>query len=130
LQLQVAMPDQGTFDADPDLLRRLLDNLLDNAIRYTPAHGVVSVSGMEDATRWRLLVADTGPGVEPALRAALFDRFTRADGARGRETGGAGLGLSLSQAIAAAHGGSIELADGDGAGATFVVTLPRSHQTD
>jgi heavy metal sensor kinase len=130
VQLQADMPDQGSLEADSDLLRRLLDNLLDNAIRYTPADGVVRVSGTEDATQWRLLVADTGPGVEPALRAALFDRFTRADGARGRETGGAGLGLSLSQAIAAAHGGSIELADGDGAGATFVVSLPRSAHAD
>lgn len=124
LNLSVELPAEGTLQGDPDLLRRLLDNLLDNALRHTPPGGRIGLSaGRHDGT-WRLAVEDNGPGVEPSLRPRLFERFTRADAARGRDTGGAGLGLSLCAAIAAAHGGRISLEDPSAGGARFVVHLP------
>jgi heavy metal sensor kinase len=125
VHLQSELPIEGDAWADPELLRRLVDNLLDNALRHTPGGGVVRLSAIADGDRWRIAVEDSGPGVAPELGPRLFQRFTRADPARGRETGGAGLGLSLCAAIAHAHGGTIAL-DGaaDLGGARFVVLLP------
>jgi two-component system OmpR family sensor kinase len=84
----------------------------------------VTVRLARDAAQWRIDVADTGPGVPEAMRDTLFERFTRGDSARGRDTGGAGLGLALCRAIVELHGGAIVLLDGAGPGATFRVTLP------
>jgi len=114
----------GRVRGDPDLLRRLLDNLLDNAIRHAPGPGAVRVSGRRVDRGWELAVADSGPGVPGAARASIFDRFARADTARGRETGGAGLGLALCRAIAELHQGSIRVEGEPGGGARFVVVLP------
>lgn len=127
IALSADMRAEGLADGDPELLRRLLDNLLDNALRHTPGGGSVSVVGTRQETGWTVLVSDTGPGVDPQLRATVFERFTRADAARARDgqNGSAGLGLSLCQAIAEVHGGAIELGDSDGGGATFVVTIPQ-----
>jgi heavy metal sensor kinase len=125
VRLDSDLPLEGDLRADPELLRRLFDNLLDNALRHTPAHGSVLLSASTDDGAWRIAVADTGPGVAPELRPHLFERFARADPARGRETGGAGLGLSLSAAIAGVHGGSIAVEEARaGRGARFVVVLP------
>jgi heavy metal sensor kinase len=124
IALRAEVPPEGSADGDAGLLRRLLDNLIDNAIRHTPAAGEVVVAAIHEAGAWRVAVQDTGAGVDPVLRPALFERFTRADAARGRDTGGAGLGLSLSAAIAHAHGGSISLAGGDRPGARFELLLP------
>jgi two-component system OmpR family sensor kinase len=124
LSLVSDLPMQGSVRADPELLRRLLDNVLDNAIRHTPPAGTVRLTAGAVDGRWLIAVEDTGPGVPPELRSRIFERFTRGDAARGRETGGAGLGLSLSAAIAAAHGGTITLESGRDGGARFVVVLP------
>jgi heavy metal sensor kinase len=127
--LDCELPLEGELRADPELLRRLFDNLLDNALRHTPAGGAVLLSaGAADAT-WRIAVDDTGPGVAPELRPHLFERFAREDPARGRDTGGAGLGLSLSAAIAGVHGGSIAVEQvPSGRWARFVVVLPRERE--
>lgn len=125
--LESELPLEGEVRADPGLLRRLFDNLLDNALRHTPAGGAVVVSASAGNGTWRIAVDDTGPGVAPELRPHLFERFARADRARGRDTGGAGLGLSLSAAIATVHGGSIAVEEARaGRGARFVVELPRA----
>jgi heavy metal sensor kinase len=124
LSLVSELPMQGSVRADPELLRRLLDNLLDNAIRHTPPGGTVRLTAGGTGVRWLIAVEDTGSGVPPELRSRIFERFTRGDAARGRETGGAGLGLSLSAAIAAAHDGTIELESSRDGGARFVVVLP------
>jgi len=118
-------PPPGAMWADPELLRRLVDNLLDNAVRHSPEGEAVTVQAACADGRWRLEVADAGPGVPDAIRDRLFQRFTRADPARGRDTGGAGLGLALCAVIADLHGGSVVLAPPNGppSGAHFVVDL-------
>lgn len=118
-------PAAGKIRADPALLKRLLDNLLDNALRYSPQDEQVTIGAHREATGWLLRISDRGPGVDGRVRDALFERFSRADPARRRETGGAGLGLSLCLAIARAHGGSVTLAESSPEhGSTFVVELP------
>ena len=118
------VPDEGYVWGDPDLLRRLLDNLIDNALQHSPGGGTVAISCTLLESSWDLVVADSGPGVEPAMKPLLFERFARADPARRRDTGGAGLGLALCAVIAQLHNGSISLDDGPGPGARFVVRLP------
>ncbi|MGA9776551.1 MAG: ATP-binding protein [Candidatus Dormiibacterota bacterium] len=120
----VHLPQEGTVWGDPDLLRRLLNNLIENAIRHTPPGGTVTLSCQLGRTQWRLGVQDTGAGVDPALRPILFLPFTGADPGRSREGGGAGLGLALAAAITRAHGGTISLEEGPPQGAHFVVELP------
>jgi len=117
------LPPDGTLSADPDLLQRLLDNLIDNAIRYTPRGGVVELLCLRSSEDWEIEVRDSGPGIPVSLRPTLFDRFTRADEARGRETGGAGLGLSLCAVIARLHRGTIVLGQSAN-GTRMVVRLP------
>jgi heavy metal sensor kinase len=125
IELRISIPgDGGTLVADDGMLRRLLDNLLDNAARYTPRTGVIGIAGEAEPGGWTLSVDDSGPGIDPALRPRVFERFTRADSARGRDTGGAGLGLSLCAAIAELHGGVLEL-DGGRTGTRWVLHLPR-----
>jgi heavy metal sensor kinase len=126
LRVTTALPDVGTIDADGELIRRVIDNLLDNAAKYTPAGGAISVGATHENGWWRIEVADTGPGIPDAVRDIVFERFSRGDPARARDSGGAGLGLALCAAIAQAHGGSITL--GDGRGARMTVTLPASHR--
>jgi heavy metal sensor kinase len=114
----------GSVDADPDLLDRLFDNLIDNAVRHAGAGGSVMVAAQIDQGRWTIRIADSGPGIEDELRGRLFERFSRGDTARRRSTGGAGLGLSICEAIVRLHDGRIELAaETDLGGATFVVHL-------
>jgi heavy metal sensor kinase len=117
-------PDKGYVWGDLDLLRRLLDNLIDNALRHSSGGGTVTVSCTLVDPSWEIAVADSGPGVSPEMRPLLFERFARADAARRRDTGGAGLGLALCAVIARIHSGSIGLEDGPDPGARFVVRLP------
>ncbi|HEY8737764.1 MAG TPA: ATP-binding protein [Candidatus Dormibacteraeota bacterium] len=122
-----AIPSEGRMMADEDLMARLLDNLLDNAIRHTPKGGEVRLEASRSGRDWRITVTDTGPGIQDEVRRHLFERFFRGDSVRGRTTGGAGLGLSLSLAIARLHGGTIEVADrGPLPGACFVVQMPNA----
>jgi signal transduction histidine kinase len=125
VRIEPDLPAEGLVPGDPDLLRRLFDNVIDNALRSTPEGGRVTVTARSAEGSWQVAVRDSGPGVSPDLRDRLFTRFTRADAARGRDGGGAGLGLSLCAAIAAAHCGAISLEEPtDHAGACFVVRLP------
>jgi two-component system OmpR family sensor kinase len=122
--IAVEAPGSGSVEADPRLLRRVLDNLLDNAVRHAPAGSAISLRGRRGESGWDLEVADQGPGVPPERRSRLFTRFARPDAARTPEDGGAGLGLALSSAIARAHGGTLELVAGDSPGARFRLHLP------
>jgi signal transduction histidine kinase len=121
-----ASPEPLIVHADPQRLAQILRNLIENAIRYTPAGGVVTVRAMRAATGAEvvLAVADTGPGIAPDDAARIFDRFYRTDRARARETGGSGLGLAIVQRLAEMHGGRVWLESTVGAGSTFFVALP------
>ena len=124
-RLEVAAPHPMTVDGDPDRLLQLLLILLENALRHTPAGNRVAVE-VEPAVggRARLVVRDEGEGIAPEHLPHLFDRFYRADGARGRATGGTGLGLAIARAIVRTHGGEIAVVSAPGQGSAFTVTLP------
>jgi heavy metal sensor kinase len=124
VHVEVSAPGTGSVAADPALLRRLVDNLVDNAIRHTATGSVVLLTARPADGGWHLEVADHGPGIPAGYRDRLFTRFSRADDARTRDGGGAGLGLALSAAIATAHGGRLTLRSDDGPGATFRLYLP------
>ncbi|MEO3869227.1 ATP-binding protein [Nonomuraea sp. B12E4] len=102
-------------------LSRLLTNLLSNADRYGDSAVSVEVRGCGDTAVVR--VADDGPGIPVEMRERVFERFTRLDGARSRDTGGSGLGLSIARDIATAHGGTLQVEDGPGA--RLILRLPR-----
>jgi heavy metal sensor kinase len=126
-RVDVAAPDSGYVMADPSLFRRVLDNLVDNALRYAPEGTGVMLRAYPANSGWNFEVSDQGPGVPVEYRDRLFQRFARPDGARTRGTGGAGLGLALSAAIVRAHGGQLKLSD-DRSGAVFELHLPRRPQ--
>ena len=109
--------------ADQDLLLQLVLNLLDNAVKFTPEGGSVSVAWSLDDGQALVRVSDTGPGIPPEHLPHIFERFYRADSARTRAEGGAGLGLSISRWIAEVHGGSISAETVPGGGAAFTVRL-------
>ncbi|NRQ38027.1 DUF4173 domain-containing protein [Nonomuraea sp. NN258] len=109
--------------ADPDLLAQVLANLLDNAVRHSPAGGEVTVTATASGAGVRLAVADQGPGIPVAARGRVFERFSRLDAGRAADSGGAGLGLSIVKEIVELHGGSIRIDDGR-AGCRMVVELP------
>jgi heavy metal sensor kinase len=115
-----------TFRGDESLLRRMILNLLDNAIKYTPSGGHVSVKVMSKDGGVEITVADTGIGIPADATARIFERFYRADRARSRADGGSGLGLSIAKWVAEAHNGSIDLDSRPGGGSTFTVSLPQS----
>jgi two-component system sensor histidine kinase BaeS len=102
----------------------VLLNLIANAVRHTTAGETIATSVVRRGDRVVLTVADAGEGIDPALLPSLFDRFTRADDARGRDTGGAGLGLAICRALVEAHGGTISATSTPGRGATFTIDLP------
>jgi signal transduction histidine kinase len=110
--------------ADPDLLRRVLENLLDNAIRHTQKGGAVSLSAAVDGDSAVIRVQDSGPGVPLEMREKIFDPFVQVEtDVRGSTRGGRGLGLAFCRLAAAAHGGSVWVEDAD-PGARFCVRLP------
>lgn len=112
--------------ADRTRIGQILDNLIGNAIRYTPAGGHVELSLVAEARWVAISVRDDGPGLTPEQAARVFERFYRADPSRSREAGGSGLGLTISKSLAEAMGGTLEVAsDGPGHGATFTVRLAR-----
>jgi two-component system sensor histidine kinase BaeS len=114
------------IEADPDRLRQAVGNLVSNALRATPEDGRVVLRVREDGGRAVLEVADTGHGISPGDLPHVFDRFWRADAARGRATGGSGLGLAIAREIIAAHDGTITARSTMDAGSVFTVTLPLS----
>lgn len=118
------------IQGDAELLRRLLTNLLDNAIKYTMSGGTVLVELSQEESLCIITVRDTGRGIAVESQPHIFERFYREDRVRSRnpdsEGSGAGLGLSISQWIANLHGGRVTLEESTERGSTFVVRLPRS----
>lgn len=111
-------------DGDPSQLRQVLANLMRNALVHTPAGTAIDVSVMRSDGQATLVVRDHGRGLPAGEPDELFERFWRADPARGRGRAGAGLGLAIVARIVETHGGRAEAADADGGGARFTVTLP------
>ena len=130
-QLELEAPRGVALQGDRDRLHQLVMILLDNAIRHTPPGARIRVAvAATPHGEARLAVRDEGEGIAPEHLPHLFERFYRADGARGRSSGGTGLGLAIARTIARAHGGEIAVTSSPGLGATFVVTLPRSRPAE
>ncbi|MEW6660485.1 MAG: heavy metal sensor histidine kinase [Thermodesulfobacteriota bacterium] len=116
--------EPAVIQGDREHFQRLLLNLIDNAIKYTPPGGRVTLSLRGDGQSAHLAVSDTGMGLSQEEQKQIFHRFYRAAGARTQSGGGAGLGLSIAQSLAVAHGGRIEVESTPGRGSTFTVSLP------
>ncbi|WP_165323305.1 ATP-binding protein [Rhizorhabdus phycosphaerae] len=118
-------PELGTMRGDPRRLRQIADHLLNNAITYTPPQGRVTirVHGDDDMIIWT--VADTGPGMDPAQRARIFDSYPRIDASNEEGKQLIGIGLPLTRQLVEAHGGSIALDSEPGRGTTVTIHLPR-----
>ena len=111
-------------EGDAEWLKRLVLNLVDNAIKFTPDGGCVIVGVSREDALGRLTVEDTGRGIAPGMKPHIFERFFRADPARSPSTAGAGLGLSLVKWIVDRHNGRIDVDTDPGRGSTFTVRLP------
>lgn len=114
------LPDTPAILVDRERILLVLANLIGNAIRYGPVGGTVTVRAIATGDKLRVEVRDEGPGVPPAYRETIFDKYVRVPGAR---SGGAGLGLFIAREIVRAHGGEIGVDDADGRGATFWFTV-------
>jgi two-component system, OmpR family, sensor kinase len=125
-RIELAPVPPIVVEADADRLAQALRNLINNAIVHTDENGVVRLSAQQAGDRVRLVVDDDGPGILPEDRERIFDRFARLDAARGRDGGGAGLGLSIVRAIARAHGGDVTVERSPDAGARFILDLPQT----
>ena len=117
------------FHGDEGLLRQMVLNLLDNAIKHTPPGGVVKLSLAQHNGDYDVTVSDTGVGIPPEAQSNIFERFYRVDKARSRASAsdagvGAGLGLAIAKWIAEAHKGQLKLQHSDQTGSTFVASLP------
>jgi signal transduction histidine kinase len=120
LNAEPAPPVQG----DPGRLGQTLDNLISNALKFTPAGGRVDVRVLDRRDRVVIEVADTGLGISEADQRRLFERFYRTEAAQEAAIPGVGLGLSISRAIVEGHGGTIHVASEEGRGTTFTIDLP------
>jgi signal transduction histidine kinase len=109
---------------DDEMLKRMLLNLLDNAVKYTPEGGAISIDLESQDGNARIVVTDTGIGIPAEDQPRIFDRFFRVDKARSRALGGAGLGLSIARWIVEGHGGILSVESAPGQGSAFRVELP------
>jgi len=123
--LDVELPDTEVMVwGDRQNLSQLLDNLIDNDIKYTPNDGSITVKVSKDDENAILQVTDTGIGISPQFQQRVFERFYRVDKARSQSLGGTGLGLSIVKNIAEKHGGSIDVKSQLGSGSSFTIKLP------
>jgi signal transduction histidine kinase len=126
LSSAIQTPQALYVQGNPEQLYRLISNLIQNAIKYTPAQGRISVGLFQDKTNAMITVRDSGHGISEPDLAHIFDRFYRVKPDRDRKTGGVGLGLAIAQAIVQAHRGQIQVKSQLGEGTTFLVRLPLS----
>jgi len=123
--LRVDAPDRlPPVEADPDRLRQVMQNLIENALRHTPGGGEVLIVLREEGAGVRLSVADTGAGIAAAELPHIFEHFYRADRSRARSSGGTGLGLAIVKSLVEAHHGRVTVESTPGAGSIFTVRLP------
>ena len=117
-------PEPSPLRGDAHLLARAVENLLDNALRHTPPGGNIRVAWAREGVRLVFSVADSGPGIAPDDLPHLFTPLFRGEASRNRQTGGAGLGLTIARRILQAHGGDLAAANAAGGGAVFTGSLP------
>jgi len=126
LDIQLVMPDELVAAADPLAVEQVLDNLVDNAIKYGGSGGVIRLEGKSDDDEAVITVTDHGEGIADEHLSRIFERFYRVDPGRSREHGGTGLGLAITKRLVEAMGGRIEVRSQPGEGARFSVHLPRA----
>jgi signal transduction histidine kinase len=124
ISIEVRADDALVAWADEDKLLRVMLNLVDNALKFTPVGGRVMLSASRAAGQVELAVSDTGAGMSAQDLAHIFERFCRADESHSPGAGGAGLGLAIAHSLVAAQSGTIEVRSALGQGTTFVVKLP------
>jgi signal transduction histidine kinase len=124
LTVALEAPEQCPLHGDPLRISQILDNLLSNARQATPAQGAITVRITNQASYVEVEVIDSGPGVAPADREKIFERFTRLPGSCSGHPDGNGMGLAIARGIAVAHKGSLSCAEPCGSGARFVLRLP------
>jgi heavy metal sensor kinase len=120
---------EAETETDPLLLRQSLQNLVDNAIKYSPERALIVIKVAAEAAHWAITVKDNGPGIRPEHLARLADRFFRADSSHGRP-GGFGLGLAITKAYLRALGGELRCNGSSGQGTTFTILIPRDPPAD
>jgi signal transduction histidine kinase len=127
-----SLPPNLLIRGQMDLLIRLFLNLLDNAIKYSPANGRVTIQAQKQEQGILIAIGDSGPGIAAAHLPHLFERFYRVEGDRARgdnRQSGAGLGLAIAYEIARKHGGKLSVQSEVGQGTTFFVQLPAAHSS-
>lgn len=127
-RIAVEQLEPAIVEGDPDRLTQLILILLDNALKYTPADGTVSIELRASNGSAEIRIRDTGLGIPAEALPHVFERFYRADPARSRDPGGTGLGLPIARWIAEQHGGAIRLESAPGEGTTAILTLPRRYK--
>ncbi len=129
LRVEVA-PEVPRLSLDPHRFRQVLDNLLENAVKYSPKGGEICLRAQRSGDAVEVSVEDEGAGIPPADLPHIFERFYRADKARSRELGGTGLGLSIVKHIVQAHGGAVRAESTYGKGTTILITLPLDEKVE
>jgi signal transduction histidine kinase len=129
IALRCESEQQVRVEGDRARLKQVIVNLVDNAIKYTPAGGLVGVKVSASNGRAVIEVNDNGVGIPSEALPHIFERFYRVDKARSRQMGGAGLGLSIIKAIVTAHGGQVKVESVEGKGSQFLVELPIAGKT-
>ncbi len=124
IKFTVDTKDDVNVSGDKVKLRQLFTDILENAVRYTPADGKISVSLLEKESNAVVSISDTGIGIPPEHLPHIFERFYRVDKARARADGGVGLGLAIAKIIAESHKGKIEVESEVGKGTTFIISIP------
>lgn len=125
LDLHLEGPASLPVRADPERLGQIVDNLVSNAVKYTPSGGQITVDVHEDGDIAEVSVTDTGQGMSPEDVEQLFTRFYRSESARGSGIPGTGLGLAIARELAEAHGGSLTVRSERGEGSSFTVRVPK-----
>ncbi|HEX2912648.1 MAG TPA: HAMP domain-containing sensor histidine kinase [Chloroflexia bacterium] len=120
-QIEGEIPE---FSFDPRKIQRVLNNLLGNAIRYTPEKGIINLTARQQNGFVSVIISDNGEGISAADLEQIFEPFYRGERSRGRESGGAGLGLAIARGLVEAHGGHINAQSQEGKGSTFTFELP------
>ena len=127
-KFELSPAHNSRINGDKDMIKQLMRILLDNAIKYTPAGGSITLGVKKDRNSCILSVSDTGAGISAEELPKVFDRFYRCDEARKSQTSGHGLGLSIARIIVAAHGGKLKVRSKVGVGTTFSVLLPLENE--